>query len=105
MKVREYAYASDDLLLLIKVMDMLGIHALSIADTARFYGMLGICSFYIEEDYRCCYCLNRIDTYVNHLDYVEDEDKYHYWLDTLFMKYLLEAMMAMAEEKFDERKI
>ena len=90
MKVREYAYASDDLLLLIKVMDMLGIHALSIADTARFYGMLGICSFY---------------TYVNHLDYVEDEDKYHYWLDTLFMKYLLEAMMAMAEEKFDERKI
>ena len=101
---REYGYASDDLLLLIKVMDMLGLHALSISDTARFYGMLGICSFYIEEDYRCCYCLNRIDAYVNHLDYVEDEDKYHYWLDTLFMKYLLEAMMAMAEEKFDEAK-
>jgi len=105
MLAREYAYASDDLLLLIKVMDMLGLHALSIADTARFYGMLGICSFYIGEDYRCCYCLNRIDAYVNHLEYVEDEDKYHYWLDTLFMKYLLEAMMAMADEKIDEAKV
>lgn len=99
---REYAYASDDLLLLIKVMEMLGIHALSIADTARFYGMLGICSFYIGEDYRCCYCLNKIETYVGHLDYVEDEDKYHYWLDTLFMKYLLEAMMALQDGKLAE---
>lgn len=104
MLAREYAYASDDLLLLIKVMDMLGLHALSIADTARFYGMLGICSFYIGEDYRCCYCLNRIDAYVNHLNYVDDEDKYHYWLDTLFMKYLLEAMMAMADGKLTEAK-
>lgn len=104
MLAREYVYASDDLLLLIKVMEMLGLHALSIADTARFYGMLGICSFYIGEDYRCCSCLNRIDAYVSHLDYVEDEDKYHYWLDTLFMKYLLEAMMAMAEGKIQEAK-
>lgn len=105
MLAREYAYASDDLFLLIKVMEMLGIHALSITDTARFYGMLGICSFYIGEDYRCCYCLNRIETYVCHLEYVEDEDKYHYWLDTLFMKYLLEAMMAVADEKYDEAGI
>ena len=78
MLAREYAYASDDLFLLIKVMEMLEIHALSIADTARFYGMLGICSFYIGEDYRCWYCLNKIEAYVGHLDYVEDEDKYHY---------------------------
>lgn len=104
MLAREYAYASDDLLLLIKVMGILGIHALSIADTARFYGMLGICSFYIGEDYRCCYCLNKIDAYVSHLDYVEDEDKYHYWLDTLFMKHILEAMMAVADGKFSEAK-
>ena len=104
MLAREYAYASDDLLLLIKVMEMLGIHALSIADTARFYGMLGICSFYIGEDYRCCYCLNRIEAYVSHLDYVEDEGKYQYWLDTLFMKYLLEAMMAVAEGRLEDGK-
>lgn len=102
MLAREYAYASDDLFLLIKVMEMLEIHALSIADTARFYGMLGICSFYIGEDYRCWYCLNKIEAYVGHLNYVEDENKYHYWLDTLFMKYLLEAMMAVSDEKFEE---
>lgn len=102
MLAREYAYASDDLLLLIKVMEILGIHALSIADTARFYGMLGICSFYIGEDYRCCYCLNKIDAYVSHLAHVEDDDKYHYWLDTLFMKYLLEAMMAVSDGKLSE---
>ncbi len=102
MLAREYAYASDDLLLLIKVMEILGLHALSIADTARFYGMLGICSFYIGEDYRCCYCLNKIETYVTHLDYVEDEDKYQYWLDTLFMKHLLGAMMALQDGKMTE---
>ena len=102
MLAREYAYASDDLLLLIKVMDTLGIHALSIAETARFYGMLGICSFYIGEDYRCCYCLNKIETYVNHLYHVEDKDKYQYWIDTLFMKYLLEAMMALQDGKMEE---
>lgn len=111
MLAREYAYASDDLLLLIKVMEMLGIHALSIADTARFYGMLGICSFYIGEDYRCSYCLNKIESYVNHLESVEDKDKYQYWLDTLFMQNLLKAMMAVedgktaeAKQKFDEAK-
>lgn len=104
MLAREYAYASDDLLLLIKVMEMLGIHALSIADTARFYGMLGICSFYIGEDYRCSYCLNKIETYVNHLECVDDKDKYHYWLDTLFMQQLLKAMMAVADGKLAEAK-
>ncbi len=109
MLAREYTYASDELLLLIKVMELLGIHALSISDTARFYGMLGICSFYIGEDYRCFYCLNRIDTYVSHLDYVESEDKYQYWVDTLFMKHLLRGMLYMqdgqmedAKKKFDE---
>ncbi len=102
MLAREYAYASDDLLLLIKVMDILGIHALSIAETARFYGMLGICSFYIGEDYRCCYCLNKIETYVNHLYHVDDKDKYQYWIDTLFMKHLLEAMMALQDGKMEE---
>lgn len=105
MIAREYAYASDDFLLLIKVMEILGIHALSIADTARFYGMLGICSFYIGEDYRCSYCLNKIDAYVGHLDYVEDEDKYHYWIDTLFMMYLLRAMMAVADGRYEEAKL
>ena len=104
MLAREYAYASEDLLLLIKVMDKMGIHALSIADTARFYGMLGICSFYTGEDYRCSYCLNKIDAYVNHLDYVDNDDKYHYWLDTLFMKYLLQAMIFVQEGKYAEAK-
>ena len=104
MLAREYAYASEDLLLLIKVMEKLEIHALSVADTARFYGMLGICSFYIGEDYRCYYCLNKIDAYVNHLDYVEYENKYQYWLDTLFMKYILQAMILVQEGKFIEAK-
>ena len=104
MLAREYGYASDDLLLLIKVMDILGIHALSIADTARFYGMLGICSFYIGEEYRCCYCLNKIEAYVNHLDHVQGTDKYHYWLDSLFMKYMLQAMMAVSDGKMEKAK-
>lgn len=109
MLAREYGYASDDLLLLIKVMEMLGIHALSIADTARFYGMLGICSFYIGEDYRCFYCLNRIETYVSHLNYVESEEKYQYWIETLFLKNLLRGMLHVqngkltnAKERFDK---
>ena len=38
------------------------------------------------------------------LDYVEDEGKYQYWLDTLFMKYLLEAMMAVAEGRLEDGK-
>ena len=102
MLAREYAYASDDLLLLVKVMEILEIHALPITDTARFFGMLGICSFYIGEDYRCCYCLNRIEAYVNHLEYVDDEEKYNYWLDALFMKHLIKAMMAVSDGKYEE---
>ena len=104
MLAREYAYAADDLLLLIKILNMLDIHALAITDTARFYGMLGICSFYIGEEFRCGYCLNKIDAYVNHLDYIEDESKYQHWLDTLFMKYLLQAMILVQNGKFDEAK-
>ena len=102
MLAREYAYASDDLLLLVRIMDILGIQSLPITDTARFFGMLGVCSFYIGEDYRCCYCLNRIEAYVNHLDYVDDEEKYNYWLDALFMKHLIKAMMAVADGKYEE---
>lgn len=102
MLAREYAYASEDLMLLIKIMDMLGMHALPMADKARFYGMLGICSFYIGEDYRCCYCLDKIENYVGHLDYVDDENKYQYWVDALFMKYILTAMMNVADGKYDE---
>lgn len=102
MLAREFAYASDDLLLLIRVMEILGIHALSICDNARFHAMLGICSFYIGEDYRCYYCLNRIEAYVGHLDHVEGEGKYQYWYDTLFMKYLLEAMLLVQDNKLEE---
>ncbi len=102
MAAREYEYASNDLLLLIKIMDILGINALPITDTAGFYGMLGICSFYIGEDYRCCYCLNRIDDYVNHLNYVKDENKYNYWVDALFMRHLLKAMMDVVEGRYEE---
>lgn len=105
MLAREYAYAAEDLLLLLKIMDKLNIHALSIADTARFYAMLGICCFYTGEDYRCCYCLNKIDTYVCHLNHVNNDNKYHYWIDTLFMKYLLEAMIFVQDGKCDEAKI
>ena len=101
MLAREYAYASEDLQLLIKIMDMLGIHSISVSDTARFYGMLGICSFYNGEDYRCCYCLNKIETYVGHLEFIEDENKYQYWLDTLFMKHILTAMLDVSDGKYE----
>ena len=102
MLARDYAYASEDLLLLTRIIDILGIHTLSIANASKFYAMLGICSFYLGEDYRCFYCLNRMDAYVCHLDYVEGKDKYRYWYDVLFMKTLLQAMLYVQDGKFEE---
>ena len=102
MLAREFAYASDDLCLLIRVMEALEIHALSISDTAKFFAMWGICSFYVGEDYRCYYCLNRIEAYVGHLKHVEGEEKYQYWYGTLFMKHLLEAMLHVQDGRYEE---
>ena len=105
MLAREYAYAADDLLLLLKIMDKLKIQALAIANIAKFYAMLGICSFYIGEEFRCCYCLDKINSYVCHLDHVDNDHKYNYWIDTLFMKYILEAMLLVQEGKYSEAKV
>ena len=102
MLAREYAYASEDLLLLTRIIDILGIHTLTITNPSKFYAMLGICSFYLGEDYRCFYCLNRMDAYVCHLDYVEGKEKYRYWYDVLFMKTLLQAMLYVQDGKFEE---
>lgn len=101
---REYTYAADEFLLLIKVMDTLELHSITISDTARFYGMLGFCSFYIGEDYRCCYCIDKMDMYLKHLDHVEDPSKYCYWYSTLFLRNLLSAMMDVADSKFESAK-
>ena len=33
---------------------------------------------------------------------MDDENKYQYWVDALFMKYILTAMMNVADGKYDE---
>ena len=102
MVAREFAAAAEDLNLLIRVMDMLEIHSITICNTSRIYGLLGFCSFYMGEEYRCYLCLNRIEAYVGHLEYVEDEDKYDYWHDTLFFKHMIQGMLFMQEDKMDK---
>ena len=102
MLAREFALASEDLLLLTRVIETLGMHTLTITNTSKFYAMLGICSFYMGEDYRCFYCLNRMDAYVCHLEYVEGEEKYRYWYDILFMKSILRAMLYVQDGKLED---
>lgn len=102
MQARDFTAAIEDLLLLIRIMEMLGIHSLSICDTSKFYAMLGLSSFYVGEDYRCYFCLNRIETYVSHLEHVKVDGKYRYRHDTLFMKYLLRAMLHIQDNKLGE---
>lgn len=101
MLVREFEAAIDDLNLLLQVMDLLHMHSIKICDTSRIYGMLGLCSLYNEEEYRCYLCLNRISAYVRHLQYIEDPERYKYWHDTLFFEHMIKAMLNYREEKFD----
>ncbi len=101
MLVREFEAAIDDLNLLLQVMDLLHMHSIKICDTSRIYGMLGICSLYNEEEYRCYLCLNRIDAYVRHLKYIEDEDRYRYWHDTLFFQHMIKGMLNVREGKYE----
>ena len=98
----EYAYAEDDLLLLIRIIEALGVQALAVGNVSKFYAMLGICSFYLDKEYRCLYCLNRVEAYVCHLNDVEDEGKYHDWSDILFLQEILWAMLCVREEKFKQ---
>ena len=99
---REYADAAEDLNLLIKIMDMLGIHSLSICSTAKIYGLLGFCSFYMGEEYICYLCLNRIEAYVGHLQHVQEKDKYNFWHDTLFFKHMIQGMLFTREGRMIE---
>ncbi len=99
---REYEGAIEDLDLLLQIMDMLHIHSIKICDTSRIYGFLALCSFYVGEEYRCHLCLNRIDFYVDHLEHVEDGDKYRYWNGTLFLKYLIHGMIYTQEGHYEE---
>lgn len=102
MTAREFGAAAEDLNLLIRVMDMLEIHSITICNTSRILGLLGFCSFHMGEEYRCYLCLNRIEAYVGHLEHVDDEDKYKYWHDTLFFKYMIQGMLFTQEGKMDK---
>lgn len=102
MVAREFAEAAEDLNLLIRAMDLLGIHSITICTTSKIYGLLGLCSFYMGEEYLCYLCLNRIEAYVGHLAYIEDEDKYFYWYDTLFLKHMIQALLFEQEGKMEE---
>lgn len=102
MLAGEYEEAAKDLNLLLQVMELLQIHFLPICETSKIYGLLGVCSFYMGEEYRCYLCLNRIDAYVRHLDYVDDEDKYRLWHGTLFLRHLLQAMLYAQENRLME---
>lgn len=102
MLAREFEEAAQDLNLLLQVMELLQVHFLPVCDTSKIYGLLGICSFYMGEEYRCYLCLNRIEAYVRHLDHVDDEDKYKLWHGTLFLRHLLRAMLFSQENRLME---
>lgn len=111
MAAREFSAAAEDFNLLIKIMDLLGIHSISICNTSRIFGLLGFCSFYMGEEYMCYLCLNRIEAYVGHLEHIDDKDKYKFWNDTLFLKHMIRGMLfeqenhiEKAEEEFERAK-
>ena len=98
----EYEEAAEDLDLVVQAMEILKLHFLKVCDTSRIYGLLGFCSFYLGEEYKCYLCLNRIEMYTRHLDYVEDEDKYKNWHATLFLYHIIRAMMLTDEDQFEK---
>lgn len=105
MLAGEFEEAAEDLDLVVQVMDILKMHFLKVCDTSRIYGLLGFCSFYLGEEYKCYLCLNRIEMYIQHLDYVEDDNKYKNWHATLFLYHMIRAMMFSNEEHFEKAKV
>lgn len=104
MLAREFEQAAEDLDLVVQIMDVLNMHFITICDTSRIYGLLGFCSFYMGEEYKCYLCLDRIETYTQHLQYVEDEDKYKNWHATLFLYHMIRAMIYVSGSRFLEAK-
>lgn len=104
MQAREFFGAAEELNLLIQVMDLLEIHSINICETSKIYAMLSYCSFQMGEEYQCYLCLNRVEAYVNHLDYVDEPDKYRYWHGTLFLKHIVLAMIATKENRLEDAK-
>lgn len=102
MLAGEYEEAAKDFDLVVQVMEILKIHFLKVCDTSRIYGLLGFCSFYMGEEYKCYLCLNRIEMYIRHLDYVEDVDKYKNWHATLFLYHMIRGMMFTDEDQFEK---
>lgn len=104
MLAREFVEAAEDLELVVQVMERLEIHSIAICDTSKIYAMLGYCSFYMGEEYQCYFCLNRVEAYVCHLNYIEENEKYRYWHGTLFLKHILLAMIHTKENRMEEAK-
>lgn len=104
MVAREFEEAAQDLELVVQIMDILKMHFLTICDASRIYGLLGFCSIYLGEEYKCYLCLNRIETHIRHLKHVEAEDKYKNWHATLFLYHMIRAMIFTNEDRWSEAK-
>lgn len=104
MLAREFKQAAEDLELVIQVMDILNMHFITICDTSKIYGLLGFCNVYLGEEYKSYLCLNRIETYIQHLKYIKGEDKYKNWHSTLFFYHMIRAMIYSDENRFLEAK-
>lgn len=102
MLAMEYTGAAEDLELVLQVMELLQLQSIDLCDTSRLYGMLGFCSYYMGEEYRCYLCLNRIEPYVCHLEAVEDENKYKNWTVTLFFQHMIRGMLCSGENQLEE---
>lgn len=88
--------------LIFKIMDMLHIQALSICNTSKLYGMLGIAYYKLGQYYDCYYCFNKMEmimSYILNKDFSEIDSN---WQEDLFLYHLFYANLLSYEKNYEK---
>jgi len=102
--IDDYMSGADYLEIIFKMLDNLSIETIQICNTSKLYGMLALCYYMTENEYRSYKCLRKIDILIKHL--LEPDDgktpDFYRWHEDLFLYYLVSGLLSKSNGEYEE---
>lgn len=98
---RDYRNAIRYIELSIDVVERMG-YMRFIANWSKLYGLAALSNFYDNNEYSCNFHFDKMRRFLSHLLDTDDESKYAFWDDDLFLFYLVSGMLEKGAEHYEQ---
>lgn len=68
----------------------------------KLYGLAALSNFYDNNEYSCNFHFDKMRRFLSHLLDTDDESKYAFWDDDLFLFYLVSGMLEKGAEHYEQ---